>query len=116
MDVWVEAALQQDTALRSFVQSALLYNDSIVTSMRAQLPTLSVPNWISLMTGAPPEISGVLGNLRVPETGLDSIFLQVGNPLLGCWLVVVASLCFQYWRLHTRLGLCLAAVAHRYMS
>ncbi len=42
--------------------------DLIVRKMQAQLPTMSVPNWITLMTGAPPEWSGVLGNLLVPET------------------------------------------------
>jgi predicted AlkP superfamily pyrophosphatase or phosphodiesterase len=42
--------------------------DLIVRKMQAQLPTMSVPNWITLLTGAPPEWSGVLGNLLVPET------------------------------------------------
>jgi hypothetical protein len=42
--------------------------DLIVRKMRAQLPTMSVPNWITLLTAAPPEWSGVLGNLLVPET------------------------------------------------
>ena len=42
--------------------------DMIVRRMQAQLPTMSVPNWITLLTGAPPEWSGVLGNLLVPET------------------------------------------------
>jgi hypothetical protein len=42
--------------------------DMIVRKMQAQLPTMSVPNWITLLTGAPPEWTGVLGNLLVPET------------------------------------------------
>jgi hypothetical protein len=45
-----------------------LKDDLIVRKMRAQLPTMSVPNWITLLTGAPPEWTGVLGNLLVPET------------------------------------------------
>ncbi len=43
-------------------------DDLIVRKMQAQLPTMSVPNWITLLTGAPPEWTGVLGNLLVPET------------------------------------------------
>jgi hypothetical protein len=46
--------------------------DLIVRKMQAQLPTMSVPNWITLLTGAPPEWSGVLGNLLVPETKYSS--------------------------------------------
>jgi hypothetical protein len=43
-------------------------DDLMVRKMQAQLPTMSVPNWITLLTGAPPEWTGVLGNLLVPET------------------------------------------------
>lgn len=63
-------------------------SDLQVLRMRAQLPSMSclhwripmftccrsVPNWIALITGAPPEWHGVLGNLLVPETSFDSVF------------------------------------------
>eukprot|EP01112_Ceratiomyxa_fruticulosa_P008570 TRINITY_DN221_c0_g1_i3.p1 TRINITY_DN221_c0_g1~~TRINITY_DN221_c0_g1_i3.p1 ORF type:complete len:970 (-),score=127.20 TRINITY_DN221_c0_g1_i3:171-3080(-) len=64
--------------LNSFLSSEVMLNDSVVLHMRAQLPSMSVPNWISILTGAPPESTGVLGNLLVPETQFDSIFKQAG--------------------------------------
>ena len=57
--------------------------DLIVRKMRAQLPTMSVPNWITLLTGAPPEWTGVLGNLLVPETQYDSIMAAAARAGLG---------------------------------
>ncbi len=32
--------------------------------MTAQIPTMSIPNWITLLSGAAPEISGTLGNIE----------------------------------------------------
>lgn len=51
-------------------------SDSFQAKMNAQLPSMSVPNWVSIMTAAPPEMTGVVGNLFVPETKYDSIFRQ----------------------------------------
>ncbi|KNC52573.1 uncharacterized protein AMSG_12136 [Thecamonas trahens ATCC 50062] len=42
--------------------------------MKVQLPSMSVPNWVTSLTGAPPELTGVLGNLLIPETKYDSIY------------------------------------------
>ena len=45
--------------------------------MAAQIPSMSVPNWLSIITGVRPENHGVLGNMFVPETNFDSIFRVV---------------------------------------
>eukprot|EP00771_Trimastix_marina_P001953 gnl/Trimastix_PCT/3061.p1 GENE.gnl/Trimastix_PCT/3061~~gnl/Trimastix_PCT/3061.p1 ORF type:complete len:966 (+),score=375.44 gnl/Trimastix_PCT/3061:26-2923(+) len=53
--------------------------DSKFYASSNEIPTMSVPNWMVFLTGAPPEISGVLGNLLVGETALDSIFREAKN-------------------------------------
>lgn len=42
--------------------------------MRAQLPSMSVPNWLTILTGAPPEVTGIVGNMLAPDTFYDSIY------------------------------------------
>ena len=42
-------------------------------ALRAELPTTSLPNWLALLTGASPATHGVLGNVAVPSTPLDSV-------------------------------------------
>ena len=41
---------------------------------RAQLPSFSVPNWMSILSGAPPELTGVTGNLQNGETAFDTMY------------------------------------------
>ena len=53
-----------------------IQNDSKIWKLRNQLPSMSVPNWVTILTGAPPEVTGVLGNLLIPETPYDSIFRE----------------------------------------
>ena len=48
-------------------------------SARAQLPSFSVPNWMSILTGCVPDITGVTGNLANDETTFDHIFRQAKN-------------------------------------
>lgn len=48
--------------------------DMTYRSMQASLPSMSVPNWVTILTGAPPELHGVIGNLFVPETKFDNIY------------------------------------------
>ncbi|KAL0224838.1 hypothetical protein RCL1_002750 [Eukaryota sp. TZLM3-RCL] len=38
------------------------------------LPSFSVPNWMTLLTGSTPELLGVIGNLMIPDTKFDSVF------------------------------------------
>lgn len=69
--------LEKNPALSTLVQDPAYARDSWVTTMDAALPSMSVPNWVTLLVGAPPEVHGTMGNLFIPETGLDSIFRQV---------------------------------------
>ena len=48
--------------------------DSVAIPMITQIPTMSVPNWMTLITGAPPMITGVLGNLDSGSTAFENIF------------------------------------------
>mmetsp|Transcript_96337 Transcript_96337/g.166092 ORF Transcript_96337/g.166092 Transcript_96337/m.166092 type:complete len:1239 (-) Transcript_96337:8-3724(-) len=54
------AALQDNTALKDWVTS--LGNNAIVYKLLASLPTTSIPNWVSLVSGVSPENSGFLGH------------------------------------------------------
>jgi hypothetical protein len=68
--------LTRNRELNTLLSRAWFRDDSVVLRMRAQLPSMSVPNWVTLVTGAPPEVTGVLGNLLIPETSHDSIFAK----------------------------------------
>jgi len=61
----------QSPVLPAFFNSS---DDGVLLAMRASLPSMSVPNWLTLMTGTRPEFHGLLGNLLAPETLFDSIF------------------------------------------
>ena len=65
---------------------------------KAQLPSFSVPNWMTILTGTPPENTGVTGNLQNGETSFDTIFSQAKNYNLSTgltgtpwWSALVAS-------------------------
>ena len=42
--------------------------------MFTQLPSMSVPNWLGLVSGVPPVVSGIIGNLGLQGTHFDTIF------------------------------------------
>ncbi|KAL0226569.1 hypothetical protein P9112_013893 [Eukaryota sp. TZLM1-RC] len=71
--------------LSNFITSSTFAPDSKVFHGKCLLPSFSVPNWMTLLTGAPPELTGVLGNLLVPETGFDSVYrtAQLSNTFNG---------------------------------
>lgn len=48
--------------------------DSLILNMSAQLPTISIPNWQSLVTGARPSLHGRTGNDILTPFTFDSIF------------------------------------------
>eukprot|EP01114_Cavostelium_apophysatum_P007944 TRINITY_DN2016_c0_g1_i2.p1 TRINITY_DN2016_c0_g1~~TRINITY_DN2016_c0_g1_i2.p1 ORF type:complete len:1015 (-),score=212.19 TRINITY_DN2016_c0_g1_i2:78-3122(-) len=70
---------EKNEAFADFLSNETIAVDSKVYEITAQLPSMSVPNWISIITGAPPESTGVLGNLNVPEIKYDSIFREAMN-------------------------------------
>ena len=53
--------------------------DYVHVPMQCSLPSMSVPNWLTLVTGAPPELTGAMGNVGIPETNYDSIFRRVSE-------------------------------------
>lgn len=57
-----------------FGTTGMVANDFASFAMRNQLPSMSVPNWLTTLTGAPPEMTGVLGNMFVPDTHFESVY------------------------------------------
>lgn len=70
---------------------------------RAALPTMSVPNWVTILSGVPPELTGYHGNLFSGETPFDTFFVrsrrldtmksEFMNGMTGCpwWSTMQAS-------------------------
>ena len=48
--------------------------DGLELLMEAQLPTNAVPNWSALLTGATPDLTGILGNRNLGTTAYDNVF------------------------------------------
>ena len=74
-------ALLTNPALSAFVAS--LGSDALVQPLRAQLPTVSVPNWIALLTSTTPSMHGRTGNdvtSVVPFSSLFSSTAAQGRP------------------------------------
>eukprot|EP00760_Papus_ankaliazontas_P037841 PhM_4_TR8762/c0_g2_i4/m.37042 len=76
------------SAMGDFFATEDFKKHSMKFSARAQLPSFSVPNWMSILTGAPPENHGVTGNLMNGETKFDNMFTQamkydVGRGMTG---------------------------------
>lgn len=68
--------LSINPTMAAFLNDSNIRKDMALLHVRSQLPSMSVPNWITIVTGARPESTGVLGNLLVPETTFDSIFRE----------------------------------------
>ena len=65
-------ALTTNPTLSSFVSS--LSPDALVFPLQAQLPTISIPNWITLLTGVTPSMHGRTGNDDTSLLPFSSIF------------------------------------------
>ena len=71
--------LRADATTTSPAFSALLatlYPHVASTTSRAQLPTISVPNWLTLATGVSPSVHGHTGNDVRLEVGWSSVWLE----------------------------------------
>ena len=64
----------KNPAWNALMDDARIKADGFVRKSQVELPSMSVPNWIALVTGAPPEHTGVWGNLFVPATPFDTLF------------------------------------------
>ena len=67
-------AVTTSPALSSFLTS--LQPHVAVMSSRAQLPTISLPNWLTLATGVTPSLHGHTGNDVVEEVGWSSVWSE----------------------------------------
>ena len=47
---------------------------ALLCKMTAEVPSLSLPNWIAMLTGLKPEIHGLLGNRGPTEQRYSSLF------------------------------------------
>lgn len=66
--------LWKNPKLRALVTRPDFAEDSRAWKIYASTPTISVPNWASLVTGVPPEINGFLANDGRKEMVFDSMF------------------------------------------
>ena len=74
-------AIHTSPALAAFLTS--LHPHVAIRHSYAQIPTISVPNWLTLVTGVPPSIHGHTGNDVVEEVGWSSVWseaLRAGVP------------------------------------
>jgi len=62
---------------REIITNRKIMKDAKYYKIECSLPSMSLPNWLSIMTGSPPEIHGLLNNILAPETTYDSIFGRV---------------------------------------
>jgi hypothetical protein len=67
-------AIQTNPSLNALLTSTWFASDTLLLKMSTQFPTVSVPNWQSLITGARPSLHGRIGNDNLTPYTLDSIF------------------------------------------
>jgi hypothetical protein len=90
-------AIQTNPSLNALLTSTWFASDSLLLKMSTQFPTVSVPNWQSLITGARPSLHGRIGNDNLTPYTLDSIFtssMSVGmkNGISGdAWWSIVLN-------------------------
>jgi len=62
---------------KEIISDGTIMKDAKYYKINCSLPSMSLPNWLSIMTGSPPEVHGLLNNILAPETTFDSIFGRV---------------------------------------
>lgn len=60
--------------MKAVLKSTSYEDDAVLLPMRVQIPTMSVPNWATFLTGAAPWLSGIIGNAATSLVSLDSVF------------------------------------------
>jgi hypothetical protein len=66
-------SLVNNVNFSSLMSSSWFRQDAKMWKMTNSVPTMSFPNWVTLLTGAPPELSGLLGN-PPHSTPISSLF------------------------------------------
>ncbi|KAJ3087931.1 hypothetical protein HK102_009953 [Quaeritorhiza haematococci] len=70
--------MYSNSKMRNIITSDWVSRDSLpIKPVRVQSPSMSVPNWLTYLTGAPPWVHGVVGNIGAQTTAFDSIFSLV---------------------------------------
>ena len=62
--------------------------DSFLCKLEAEVPSLSLPNWLAIMAGLTPEVHGLLGNRAPPEPAFSSVpgvLRELGIPAWSEW-------------------------------
>ena len=62
------------SAFATYFDGATIAPDTIRFSARGQMPSFGLPNGFATISGAPPELSGVVGDYRNGESDYDNIF------------------------------------------
>ncbi|KAL0234007.1 hypothetical protein PCE1_002510 [Barthelona sp. PCE] len=69
----------KNAEMKAFLAQTSIKDHSLSYHLTSSLPSMSVPNWVTFVTGEQPEGHGTLGNLMIPETKYDNIFRQAMN-------------------------------------
>ena len=64
-------AMQNNPAMRQLWGERA--SDTWMTEMQSALPTMSAPNWMTLLTGSQPEVTGLHGNIFPGETEFSTM-------------------------------------------
>eukprot|EP01114_Cavostelium_apophysatum_P021771 TRINITY_DN7681_c0_g1_i1.p1 TRINITY_DN7681_c0_g1~~TRINITY_DN7681_c0_g1_i1.p1 ORF type:complete len:699 (-),score=91.17 TRINITY_DN7681_c0_g1_i1:281-2377(-) len=67
--------VERHPEFRGFLTQPSFKQDSKYVKLRCQLPTISLPNWNTLVTSVPPEIHGITANRARPNK-IDNIFAR----------------------------------------
>lgn len=68
-----DAVAQTNAAMRQWLRHSARANRTWLTRLETALPTMSAPNWHTLLSGVRPEISGMHGNIFSGETEFSTI-------------------------------------------
>jgi hypothetical protein len=71
----MDASAAWTTLLRDMARQGHVWR----TTLQAALPTMSAPNWLTILTGARPEITGLRGNIFPGETEFDHLMARMAR-------------------------------------
>ena len=80
-------AFRTEPSFSSLLSDPLIHPNSQLLKFECQLPSISIPNWLTLLTGVSPTFHGKSGNEDLSETSMDSVFREIksmhSNPSVG---------------------------------
>ncbi|PRP87809.1 hypothetical protein PROFUN_04283 [Planoprotostelium fungivorum] len=72
-------AVHTHPKLHSLLTEPSFQKDSVVLKLKIPLPSISLPGWLTTMTGSSPQHHGRTGNNSPQETLMDNVFRQAQN-------------------------------------